>query len=1351
MRFPFLLITYLLLVLLPTISAQSIWENTFSKSDHDFRDYSITTAADGSGDIVIAGTLHNKLTDERRIHVLRLNDKDGSVVFELVYNATGNSWAKSITAFQNGSNTGYAITGYLDDGGVNRTIILTLDESGGVTQTKMLEQLSATTNGMGLHIAATPDAINDGFVIVGMVHDPLIGSDLRSPDKQSFCVKLNQNLGVVWEKYFDSDLGNLYTLDWDVANFIMPTDQGYFITGGKNSLTIIGQQRQGILALMLDDFGNQLWDASYYTGNAIDMGASAWYDQNQQKVYVLANISVTHHLGISVFDATTGALDASQSMEAFSSNSELDKYGHTLVKSPYSDHFLIQGRAYDFSWSGSTNQGQPSFLVNYNLSAQSFGVHYLEPNNSNSLSSVSTYDPLFPEAISAWYYPQALVNLDALSGAMISYWGGTGDDVGLVVRKFRHSSPDDYEFCEAGNNILLDVVNPVTGDPGVILTESNPVSIPGNPNFADGPEATFLTTVCQEMPPLPNMKTFDVTHQLEWDTLLNTMDLGVEVVQASNGNYFTFGHSMINGELELVVARYGLDGAVIGTPQVWAHPSSDFLQVIKVEELRDVAGITTGFLTLLHEDNIGADKMHLAKFNAAGLLVWMQELSLGNSGVSEVQPYDFILHGDLAVITGAATIGNTSKTFVTTYDHVALLSGCANILDINLGTGAAHSGRVIVHREDELHYGIAGLLNNDLLYLEVEYDCSYFPFNLALRYWVDNNPATKDIPVAFVYQPSPLILAIVGYQEGSNRFFMQYGQLVNFYEYPGAEVVVDEVAINQLDNRSVVVAGDLYANGDRRAFLTGIDLYGLNTPNNGWQWSQSYTDTEYPESLIYDIAPTTDGGYVFTGAGIQKDRPATGLGVLNYLDTWLVKTDERGSLGNCECSAPIAWNFSGGGGTGAPNVFNGLTTLTAVSITTNQYGLHDAEYVCDRYCPVMPPEPFCTEDNLIQNGDFEQGTPTPADEDIANASFWGAIWQPTSGFSTADFYNTSQLLPSSLNSPLPASQGNFGGMWSAYVSGQVFREGMMNELVSTILPNTGQYELNFKVACLGGYFTNPELSIWGVNATGLATGASPISFSMPTNDGFYGAANSFEFATYPFPANCDEQFITLTFVLNSADPGFPASGVNHLFFTRKDGMAGGVYIALDDVCLRPLQCCESEMAFNNAMNDFTISVNGATTTILNPSLTECDELSIDWGDGQVESINASLLPVSHQYSGSGQYAICVDVMEVADDGTVCFSDQYCNTITETTLVQELDKVVVYPNPTDGLLTVSWETTNSLAQLSLVDINGRVLRRKTLSPASLSTQVDMSDLPGGIYLLQLTSATGNVSSKRIIKQ
>lgn len=898
MRFFSLLVVSCLLVLLPTISAQSIWEISFAKPDHNFRDYSITTAADGSGDMVVAGTLHDKLTDERSIHVLRLDGNNGSTVFELVYTSAGNSWAKSITAFQNGSNTGYAITGYVDDGGINRTIVLTLDENGVVTQTKVLEQLSATTNGMGFHMAATPDALNDGFVIVGMVHEPLNGSDLRTPDKQAFCVKLDQNLGVVWEKYFDSNLGSLYTLDWDVANFVTPTDQGYFITGGKNGLTVIGQQRQGILALMLDAFGNQIWDASYYTGNSIDMGASAWYDQSNQKVYVLANISVSHHLGISIFDAVTGALDASQSFEASSSNFELDKYGHTLVKSPYADHLTIQGRALDYSWSGGTNQGQIGFLVNYNLLAQSFGVHYLETNNSDALNSISTYDPLIPAAISAWYYPQALVNLDALSGAMLSYWGGAGDDAGLLVRKFRHSSPDNYEFCEAGNNLLLDVFNPAGGDPGVSLTETNPPSIPGNPGFVDAPEATFLTINCEDM---------------------------------------------------------------------------------------------------------------------------------------------------------------------------------------------------------------------------------------------------------------------------------------------------------------------------------------------------------------------------------------------------------------------------------------------------------------------SEPEPFCTEDNLVQNGNFEQGTPTLSDEDIANASFWGPIWQPTTGFSSADFYNTSQTLPSSLASPLPASQGNFGGMWSAYVSGQVFREGMMNELSNTILPNTGQYELSFKVACLGGYFTNPELSIWGVNASGLASGTSPISFSMPTNDGFFGTANSFEITSYPFPVGCDEQFVTLTFVLNSADPSFPASGMSHLFFTRKDGVPGGVYIALDDVCLRPLQCCESEMAFNNTLNDFIISVNGATNTVSNPSLTDCDELSIDWGDGQIDQINASMLPISHQYAGSGQYPVCIDVMEVADDGTVCFSDQYCEVVTETSGVQSTDEVKIFPNPTDGLTTVEWEEAGGLVQFSLMDINGRAVAGEILPAGNLSVQVDMSRLPSGVYLLQLTTNTGQLVSKRLVKQ
>jgi hypothetical protein len=124
-----------------------------------------------------------------------------------------------------------------------------------------------------------------------------------------------------------------------------------------------------------------------------------------------------------------------------------------------------------------------------------------------------------------------------------------------------------------------------------------------------------------------------------------------------------------------------------------------------------------------------------------------------------------------------------------------------------------------------------------------------------------------------------------------------------------------------------------------------------------------------------------------------------------------------------------------------------------------------------------------------------------------------------------------------------------------------------------------------------------------------------------------------------------------------------------------------------DLCVSPPQCCESEMAFNDAVDDFMIDVDGATATISNTSLLDCDELSIDWGDGMVNEINASQLPIEHEYASSIQDTILIDVVEVDDDGTECFSDQFMETITGTTGVQQPNGLKIFPNPTEGIIQV----------------------------------------------------------------
>jgi hypothetical protein len=75
-------------------------------------------------------------------------------------------------------------------------------------------------------------------------------------------------------------------------------------------------------------------------------------------------------------------------------------------------------------------------------------------------------------------------------------------------------------------------------------------------------------------------------------------------------------------------------------------------------------------------------------------------------------------------------------------------------------------------------------------------------------------------------------------------------------------------------------------------------------------------------------------------------------------------------------------------------------------------------------------------------------------------------------------------------------------------------------------------------------------------------------------------------------------------------------------------------------------------------------------------------------------------------------------------------------------------VDVFPNPVTDQMTVFWSA--EATQLWLFDINGRPLRQQTLAGASGSLALDLSSLPGGVYLLHLETPRG-VQVRRIIKR
>ena len=78
------------------------------------------------------------------------------------------------------------------------------------------------------------------------------------------------------------------------------------------------------------------------------------------------------------------------------------------------------------------------------------------------------------------------------------------------------------------------------------------------------------------------------------------------------------------------------------------------------------------------------------------------------------------------------------------------------------------------------------------------------------------------------------------------------------------------------------------------------------------------------------------------------------------------------------------------------------------------------------------------------------------------------------------------------------------------------------------------------------------------------------------------------------------------------------------------------------------------------------------------------------------------------------------------------------------------KVVIYPNPTQGMLKIEFQGYGDLknARLLLYDIQGRLLQQ-AVGPAPTHT-LDLSPFPAGMYILQMTDGTAK-SEWKIVKE
>lgn len=169
---------------------------------------------------------------------------------------------------------------------------------------------------------------------------------------------------------------------------------------------------------------------------------------------------------------------------------------------------------------------------------------------------------------------------------------------------------------------------------------------------------------------------------------------------------------------------------------------------------------------------------------------------------------------------------------------------------------------------------------------------------------------------------------------------------------------------------------------------------------------------------------------------------------------------------------------------------------------------------------------------------------------------------------------------------------------------------------------------------------------------------------------------------------------------------------------------------------------------------FVITTSG-TITITLGTLPGDYDLKLVNSAGTQLAISQAGGTTSESISGTisaGTYYAQVYGYNGANSGTSCYTLRVqLGTATRSTepFTEGQKNVLVYPNPASNLLNVNLSGIKGKSEVSLFDINGRQVLRREVNAAN--TQLDISTLPTGVYIIRIKNGTKEVSTTKIIKQ
>lgn len=255
------------------------------------------------------------------------------------------------------------------------------------------------------------------------------------------------------------------------------------------------------------------------------------------------------------------------------------------------------------------------------------------------------------------------------------------------------------------------------------------------------------------------------------------------------------------------------------------------------------------------------------------------------------------------------------------------------------------------------------------------------------------------------------------------------------------------------------------------------------------------------------------------------------------------------------------------------------------------------------------------------------------------------------------------------------------------------------------------------------------------------------------------AINGPSTATLGIPANFSDQttpaanqwtwnFADGTPLVNVQNPihVFTSVGIRPVFMIASNGLCSDT--AYKDVDVR-YDCTSLGLNASFSLNTSTVILSATGTVVCTNNSTNATEYLWDFGDGSPQDPNTN--PI-HAYNQPGNYLI-----------TLYAINYNCTTSTSLpiTVIQfgvglndmsENGQVLVYPNPTSGLLTIETQLpTNGHVNAELNDVLGkRVVSKELNGSGPLRIDLDLTNQSAGVYLLNLRVNDGLYVSRIVVE-